>query len=520
MKSKIVFCDEFDMLQEHPNYGYKGSKIKLPFDKFFRLLKENKFHSLDTYINWDVIFYCNISNQIINLVRNIRSSLPIYYYLDNKTIYISTNINSILKNLSSVPSPNPIWMSDYISMSHQSHIETFYQDIKRLPPGYVLQFNNGQLSVRQVLNYQIKSELRYKKYDDYLHHFAELLKSCVETAVKESHKIGIELSGGLDSASLAKLTQRTINAQNIFTYSHAQDKSFLYKKVNDERITIKETLSILNLNQHQHRFITRKGKGMKSLFQEAINIGNGVAASHFTTSSLDSYKAMKQDSLTTVLSGWGGDYCVSHRITARQFQYNFLKKIKHTAFILQLRRLLLKQPPLRGYEMENTKEMVSQLKEMFPEIKNIDTINRWAAFPKRNKKYTNIRELLFHWVQDNPVIQRIESTHHATFPLGIKYNYPMLHPMLVEFILSLPNNILLPKQQSRKLFKDTISLFLPDKIAKRDKVPASMYGWALDSYYYDYINNTSFLDKNYTYEQYFCKTVEELKDKLTYQNFK
>jgi len=77
-----------------------------------------------------------------------------------------------------------------------------YRDIRRLAPAHCLTVSAANARVRRFWTAPTNGRIRYKRPDDYIEHFQELMQEAVADRLR-TPRVGILLSGGLDSSSIA-----------------------------------------------------------------------------------------------------------------------------------------------------------------------------------------------------------------------------------------------------------------------------------------------------------------------------
>ncbi len=85
---------------------------------------------------------------------------------------------------------------------NQDAAATAFRDIRRLPPAHCLSADGDGVRVRQYWRLPVDARVHYRAAGDYVEHFRELLHVAVTDRLR-TDRIGVELSGGLDSTSVA-----------------------------------------------------------------------------------------------------------------------------------------------------------------------------------------------------------------------------------------------------------------------------------------------------------------------------
>lgn len=79
---------------------------------------------------------------------------------------------------------------------------TAFRQIRRLPPAHCMAVSDAGIRVRKFWTPPVDGRLRYTRPQDYVEHFQSVLSQSVRDRL-EGERVGILLSGGLDSSSLA-----------------------------------------------------------------------------------------------------------------------------------------------------------------------------------------------------------------------------------------------------------------------------------------------------------------------------
>lgn len=95
---------------------------------------------------------------------------------------------------------------------------TAFADIRRLPPAHALVFENGKVTIRRYWSLSVPTELRYRKTDQYLEHFRDVMQRSVSDRLT-GDAVGIHLSGGMDSAVIAAMVRSSAKHARMRGYT-------------------------------------------------------------------------------------------------------------------------------------------------------------------------------------------------------------------------------------------------------------------------------------------------------------
>jgi asparagine synthase (glutamine-hydrolysing) len=79
---------------------------------------------------------------------------------------------------------------------------TAYRDIQRLAPAHFMTVSAAEIRTRRYWTAPTDGRIRYQRPDDYVEHFQSLMEAAVADRLR-TDRVGILLSGGLDSSALA-----------------------------------------------------------------------------------------------------------------------------------------------------------------------------------------------------------------------------------------------------------------------------------------------------------------------------
>jgi|GEM_PF-6098539 len=174
-----------------------------------------------------------------------------------------------------------------------------------------------------------------------------------------------------------------------------------------------------------------------------------------------------------IFSGWGGDECVSMSNRGAYhnlfwgFRYKKIYKLcKDYGFTRTSVRILLEITPSL-FKLFNTKNSFNILKFFKPKHK----INAFFRLIKLSLKqyfgYGNRKKFITNLLNIYHLQERIDSWALLGEKYGVSYKYPLLDKKLIEYYLSLPDDLTYNFNNSRKLYRDALENILPDSIRLR-----------------------------------------------------
>lgn len=105
---------------------------------------------------------------------------------------------------------NDLFIADFLLFeSSQDPEATAFAAIRRLPAAHTLAWSASGLRIRRYWSLPAEGEIRFRKRNDYVVHFRELLDQAVGDRLR-SGTVAIEMSGGLDSTAVAAVTKQLL----------------------------------------------------------------------------------------------------------------------------------------------------------------------------------------------------------------------------------------------------------------------------------------------------------------------
>ena len=162
------------------------------------------------------------------VVRDRLGIKPLCYLNTKDTFYFASEIKGIASVIPQI-SPNESAISYYLSAGLYDHSsETFFRDIKYLPPGHIGKIKNGTLTIEEYWNVEDFHIACEGNASDTSDEFLELFKDSVSLRMQSDVSFGLNLSGGIDSSLL-------MHAINQHAGHYPQSKISTYTAVFGDR---------------------------------------------------------------------------------------------------------------------------------------------------------------------------------------------------------------------------------------------------------------------------------------------
>ena len=133
---------------------------------------------------------------------------PFFFAQPHGQVIFSNTLECVRQHPEVSTQVNDAAIGDFLLFGLNRNQETtFYSDIRRLPPGHAAVWEAGRHVQRRYWQMPIDEPLFYRRRQDYVEEFRSLLRTAVSERLPSS-KVGVFMSGGLDSSLLAATAQQ------------------------------------------------------------------------------------------------------------------------------------------------------------------------------------------------------------------------------------------------------------------------------------------------------------------------
>ncbi len=236
------------------------------------------------------------------LARDQFGIKPIYYVLENnKSFVFSSTINAILvSGFKHKYNLNIQAINEYLITGSFISPNTIFHEIKSLEPGNYIVFKDGEITKNRYHNNAelFSSENKINSYETVLKSVRETIIDSVDKHFIADVKVGVLLSGGIDSSLIAGIASKVLGKE-INTYSIGY-KETKYNKI-DETGIASSTAKFIN---SKHENILIDYEDFDKLFFEYLEAIDTPSIDGFNTFIISKKIAQR---VKVVLSGLGGD---------------------------------------------------------------------------------------------------------------------------------------------------------------------------------------------------------------------
>ncbi len=153
------------------------------------------------------------------LARDRLGKKPLHYAFYNGHLYFGSEIKSILAVVPELARVNMQALLEYLYLGYVPDPITAFTEIKKLPPGHVLEFEDGKITVRQYWDIPTYDTYFPKNEEECLEELERQLLQATQIRLVSDVALGAFLSGGVDSslvvAMMAKSRSRPVKTFSI-----------------------------------------------------------------------------------------------------------------------------------------------------------------------------------------------------------------------------------------------------------------------------------------------------------------
>ena len=406
---------------------------------------------------------------------------PFFYALVGQQLIFSNTLNCVRQHPAVSSTLNDLAIADFLLFGENKEpATTAFADIQRLLPAHALTWTAGSgLQVRRYWRLPTDLGVRHRLAGDYLEHFKELLDIAVADRLR-TNRVGVEMSGGLDSSSIAAAALGVLSRQSQPYALQAQSIVYDYLIPDQERhfsglVAQHLGIPIRYIIADKHKLYANWDQP-ETWSPEPFHCPQ--AAMH-----ADAFRGAAAFG-RVFLTGWDGDALLSEslrphfRALATKRQYARLA-YGLFSFAVSQRRLVplgwlnwlkgrLATGRARTAPDEDYPAFLRYPEWLNPELEvRFQLRDRWrqhrvppeVEHPVRSYAYT-----CYQYLAQNPGF--FESYDAGATGLPLEYRHPLMDLRLLDFCLALP---LQPWVVKKHILREAMRGALPEAVRKRPK---------------------------------------------------
>ena len=437
------------------------------------------------------------------LVRDRLGIKPVYWARAGNLLLFGSEIKAILASGYIEPHPNVDAVPELLSTRYVSGAETLFRGIKKLLPGHLLEFEQGNVRTRQYWDIPVGQhdglpELgRDPSGGQIADRFLDLLEESVRLRLMSDVPLGMFLSGGIDSSAIAAIMASLID-RPLQTFSVA----FKERAFNELQYS-REVARAIRADAHE--VVVDDADFFGALPRLVWHEDEPLA--HPSSVPLYFVSALARDQVTVVLTGEGSDellagYGKYPRIALNWRVGTVYERMVPRALRAKIARTLppMLSPRLARYAtrsfLATDRTPESMLFDNFAAIplahqqELLHRSLRAGATPTRaygpsveyfdrpNGASTFLDRVLYADIKTY-LVELLMKQDQMSMAASIESRVPFLDHKLVEFVARIPDKWKLSGLTTKRVLREAMKGILPESIVNRPKMgfPVPFSDW-------------------------------------------
>jgi asparagine synthase (glutamine-hydrolysing) len=410
--------------------------------------------------------------------RDLTGQRPFFYSNHNDVLIFSNTMQAVLSASSVSRELDEEFIADFLlGDPYHDPSRTVYRDIRRLPPGHLLELSKSGLSVRRIANTPVEDLLVLKHDQEYIEEFRRLFTQAVRDQLPPTGT-SILLSGGLDSTTLAacavSLRKQASPGANLNLRALSVDlRPAFDDQESDLASRFAESLGIPCQVVHSGQVLPFEG-------WEAMPVPLPEPSVDPYADLCLSYRRLMAQHSRVVLSGSGGDEVL--RLQALPYLQFLYKSKGPLSVVSTLGRFMISQRKLpalgagirsRFLRLFGKKSYAPPFPPWFtPDFqRRLELPGRWRSMNSHLPSQHPFNPRAYASLNNLSVASMLEFFDATWTGCTIESRNPFLDRRLSRFLLRVP---LIPWSMDKYLLRRSQIGILPDEIRLRRKTPVTV----------------------------------------------
>lgn len=348
---------------------------------------------------------------------------------------------------------------------------TFFRGVRSLPPGHSIAAGAETERVRRWWRPEDAPPVVRESDEDYEREFLKIYGRAVRERLRDAHPLGVHLSGGLDSSSIAVLAARELRP------SGRRPHALCWHPPPDDSLAGEEAAEYDLIES------VCAQEGLQPLYHQVSNDHILATLRRDAVQSCDRDGTMMHETLVqrtaaelgvrVILSGWGGDEVASYGGAGYYVELlrgGLLRRLWREARGLSNRpwRFVTRHAVLPQLHFGGARFVAKLLRGEMPRRRKSflhpDLLHRHEKRSRASLRVLGVRREQLKRLISGHLAQRMEDWAAHGARVGVEYRYPLLDRRLIEFVLGLPAEQFRRGVRSRGLMRRAMRSVLPPDI--------------------------------------------------------
>ena len=453
-----------------------------------------RFRGMFAFAIWDA------PRRRLLLTRDRLGIKPLYWACVGDMLLFASEIKAILASGFVRPEANYAVLSETLSTRYTSGTQTLFRGVHKLLPGHQLVFDRRGIRIRQYWDVPMGNAQRSASLQagrNVVDEFRSLLTESVRLRLMSDVPLGMFLSGGVDSVSIAAIMAKLVD-RPLQTFSVAfKDRAF------NELDYAREAARAIGAEPHEVVIDDRDFFGALPtlLWHEDEPIAHPSSVPLYFVSKL------ARQHVTVVLTGEGSDELMAGYGKYLRLRWNWRAGTAYERLVPRaIRRAMATRvvPRLPGrigryarrsfLAMRRTAEamfldnfaairLADQRRLLAPELRDLASAaeaysSSTEYFARPNGSSTLLDRLLYTDIKTY-LVELLMKQDQMSMATSIESRVPFLDHKLVEFVAQLPDQWKLSGFTTKRILREAMKGIVPNSILNRPKMgfPVPFAAW-------------------------------------------
>lgn len=429
------------------------------------------------------------------LARDRMGKKPLYYTVQNNTLVFASELKAIIQHPSVKKDLNYDALNEYLTFEYVPTPNSIFRNIHKLEAAHYLVYKDNQITEKKPY-WTVNFEANPIAYSDAINQFDSRLNEAVKCRLMSDVPLGVFLSGGLDSSTIAYYAQKN-SAQKIKTFSIGfSEKSY------DESSYARLVSKYLGTEHYEQMLTAQESLNLLPAIIEKLDepfADPSIIPTYFLS------KFTRQH-VTVALGGDGSDELlagyptfISERLSSffhllpKSFIHLFQKMSDllpksddNISFDFKLKQFL------KGFESSKqythtlwlgsfTPTLKKRLftKDIQGQITNGNGLGCIDRYISELSTTSSFNQLLYTYYKTYLLEDILVKVDRASMYNALEVRAPFLDTSVVDFLSGLPKEYKIVGNNGKKLLKDLMKNKIPNEIIDRPKkgfgIPVSLW---------------------------------------------
>jgi len=461
-----------------------------------------------TYLKWGIEFIKKLEGNFalilyekkkktLTLAKDKVGIIPLNFYHSTEIIIFGTRICDFYQAPNFTPTINPQSLASYLQFGCILQPNTILEECYKVNSGAYNHFDLEKKDYKNQSYWKLEDCYKNEKITasetDIINHAHQLLKRSIQKNYPNNTKMGLSLSGGYDSSTLAGLLQEQSDGKlETFTIG------FNDQSINEAK-DAKNIAKHLGTQHHEHYFCA---KDALKIIPKLCKIYDEPFAEYAATPTILTAELLKQENIQHIFVGDGGDEVFATADDTHFFErIHAIPHLLRKTLIFPFEKLPIDKIPyvkniynlptkydkfLHIISSKNIPQTIEARNVLFREEELKKVVKNYkipicTTFNQINFKghHETVDEIIGTYFKTTMTDGELVKSYKAMNRYNIKLHTPFLDEKLIEYLSSVPSSIKIKEGIKKYILKEIAYQYIPKELLDRPKsgfdIPFSLW---------------------------------------------